>query len=238
MATRSEFLSALRSELPEAVRLLQVESIAPVDLAQSAIGPGMAVYSRFAKVVEADGSRMPVRTALGLINEVLQEVLSAEETEFDGDTRWALTWYEQHGLNPAPYGDAETLSKAKDTSVSGVVDAGVAVSRDGKVCLVGREEMPEDWDPTVDRRATVWELTQHLIRRLGRSEVEAADLLRRVGPGYGDRARQLAYLLYQTSDRKGWAKEAVAYNTLVQAWPDLVKLSGRSQAPMQQRLGE
>ncbi len=238
LATRSEFLTALRSELPEAVRLLQKESIAPVDMAQSAIGPGMAVFSRYSKVVEADGSRMPVRTALGLINEVLQEVLSAEETEFDGDTRWALTWYEQHGLNPGPYGDAETLSKAKDTSVSGVVDAGVAVSRDGKVRLVSREEMAEDWDPMTDRRATVWELAQHLIRRLDRSEAEAAELLRRVGPGYGDRARQLAYLLYQISDRKAWAKEAVSYNTLVQAWPDLVKLSGRSESPVQQRLGE
>ena len=142
MATRSEFLNALRAELPEAVRLLQAESILPVDLAQSAIGPGIAVFSRFSKVVEADGSSMSVRQALALINEVLQEVLSEEETEFDADTRWALTWYEENGFSAGEYGRAETLSKAKDTSITGVVSAGVATSRDGKVKLVGRDERP------------------------------------------------------------------------------------------------
>lgn len=236
LATRSEFLSALRSELPGATRLLQGGSIAPVDLAQSVIGPGMAVFSRFSRVVEADGSAMSVRTALGLINEVLEEALTEEETEFDGDTRWALTWFEQHGMNPGPFGVAESLSKAKDTSVTGVVEAGIVVSRDGKVRLKGRDELSEDWDPTEDRRPTVWEATQHLIRRVGQSEVSAADLLRRLGPGYGDRARQLAYLLYQISERKGWAKEAVACNSLIVAWPELSRLASGGQGPVQQTL--
>lgn len=238
LATRSEFLAALRSELPDAIRLLQKESIAPVDMAQSAIGPGMAVFSRYINVIEADGQQMSVRQALVLINEALQEVLSEEETEFDGDTRWALTWFEQHGADYGPYGDAETLSKAKDTSVSGVVNAGVAVSKDGKVRLVTRDELRDDWNPLTDRRTTVWELTQHLIRRLGRSERESADLLKKVGQGMGERARQLAYLLYQVAVRKGWSQEAVAYNTLVQAWPDLVKLAGQQQAPTQAVFGE
>lgn len=238
MATRSEFLNALRADLPDAVRLLQAESILPVDLAQSAIGPGMAVFSRFSKVVEADGSSMSVRQALALINEVLQEVLSEEETEFDADTRWALTWYEENGFSAGQYGRAETLSKAKDTSITGVVNAGVATSRDGKVKLVGPDELSDDWDPTVDERATVWELTHHLIRRLESSESHAAELLRRVGGGYGDRARQLAYLLFDIAERKGRAKEAVAYNSLIQAWPDLTRLAASESRPVQQTLGE
>lgn len=237
LATRSEFLAALRAELPGAIRLLQKESIAPVDMAQSAIGPGMAVFSRYAKVVEADGKPMSVRQALALINEVLQEVLSEEETEFDADTRWALTWFEQYGLNPGPYGDAETLSKAKGTAVSGVVQAGIAAQLDGNVRLLERDELDPGWDPALDGRLTVWEVAQHLIARLGESETAAADLLRQVGPGVGERARQLAYLLYQIADRKGWASEAVAYNSLVQAWPELTRLAGRPDTAVQPTLG-
>ena len=238
LATRSEYVAELRSELPAAVRLLQRESIAPVDMAQSAIGPGMAVFSRYSKVIDADGSPMSVRQALVSINEVLQEILSEEETEFDGDTRWALTWFDQFGLNPGPYGDAETLSKAKNTSVKGVTQAGIAKQLDGKVRLLDRDELGETWDPAADARLTVWEVTQHLIARLAESESAAGDLLRRVGGGLGERARQLAYLLYQVADRRGWADEAVAYNSLVQAWPELSKLAGRSEAPVQQTLEE
>lgn len=234
MATRAEFIKALQSELPDAVRLLQAESILPVDLAQSAIGPGMAVFSRYAKVVEADGSAMSVRQALALINEALQAVLSSEETEFDADTRWALTWYEENGFAPGPYGRAETLSKAKDTSVGGVIAAGVATRKGDKVALCGPEDLAEDWDPTADSRATVWELTHHLIRRLESSESDGADLLQRVGGGYGDRARQLAYLLFDIAERNGRAKEAVSYNSLIQAWPELTRLAA---GPMQQTLG-
>lgn len=238
LATRSEFLSALRAELPGAIRLLQRESILPVDMAQSAIGPGMAVFSRYAKVVEADGSAMSVRQALALINEVLQEVISEEETEFDADTRWALTWFEQYGLNPGPFGDAETLSKAKGTSVAGVIHAGIAEQSDGKVRLLNRTELDSEWDPAADSRLTVWEVAQHLIASLDESEVAAADLLRSIGPGMGERARMLAYLLFQVADRKGWSSEAVAYNGLVKAWRELSKLAGRSEAPVQQTLGE
>ena len=221
LATRREFLDALHSELPDRVRLLQEGSIAPVDMAQSAIGPGMEVFSRFAKVIEADGSAMRVRAALALINETLEEVLSAEETEFDADTRWALTWYEQSGHKPGPFGDAETLSKAKNTSVAGVVKAGIAESRAGTVRLYTRQELNPNWDPVDDKRLTVWEVTQHLIDCLDRSEREAGELLRRVGGGVGDRARMLAYRLYQIADDDRRTTDAVAYNSLIQAWHDI-----------------
>ena len=232
MATRGEFIAALKAEMEPAVHILQVENIAPVDLAQSAIGPGIAIFSRYAKVVEADGSDMTVRTSLSLINEILSEILSGEESEFDADTRFALTWFEQYGHNPAPFGDADLLARAKDTTVAGVCDAGVAVSRDGKVRLVERSELPEDWDPAKDLRLTVWETVQHLIRSVGSSETEAAALLSRLGEGLGERARQLAYLLYGICDRKKWSEEAGAYNMLVVAWPEISRLaaSGSTEA--------
>lgn len=225
LATRGEFIGALRREIAPAIRLLQAQNIAPVDLAQSAIGPGIAVFSRYAKVVEADGTSMSVRAALALINEVLAEVLSGEESEFDADTRFALTWFEQYGHGSGPFGDADLLAKAKDTTVAGVTEAGVVAGREGKVRLVSRDELPDSWDPALDTRLTVWETTQHLIRALESSETDAAAILRRIGSGFGDKARQLAYLLYGICDRKGWAEEAGPYNMLVTAWPEISRLA-------------
>jgi putative DNA methylase len=225
MATRGDFVAALRAEMEEAIRLLQVENIAPVDLAQSAIGPGIAIFSRYARVVEADGKPMTVRAALALINEVLAEVLSGEESEFDADTRFALTWFEQYGHNPGPFGDADLLARAKDTTVAGVAQAGAVASRDGKVRLVERSELPNTWDPATDTRLTVWETAQYLIRELDSSETDAARLLARLGPGMSERARQLAYLLYGICDKKKWADEAGAYNMLVTAWPEIARLA-------------
>jgi putative DNA methylase len=207
---------------------LQEQNIAPVDLAQSAIGPGIAVFSRYVKVVEADGSAMSVRSALALVNEVLSEVLSGEESEFDADTRFALTWFEQYGHNPAAFGEADSLARAKNTTVDGVVRAGVAASREGRVRLVERQELPDEWDPRSDSRLTVWETTQHLIRALDSSETEAALLLSQIGGGMGQRARQLAYLLYGICDRRKWAEEAGAYNMLVSAWPEIERLAASS----------
>jgi putative DNA methylase len=236
LATRKEFLASLKRELPKALKHLQHGSIAPVDLAQAAIGPGMAVFSCYAKVVEADGTRMPVRTALGLINQVLDEVLAEQESEFDADTRWALAWFEQHGMGEGPYGDAEMLSKAKDTAVSGLQEAGILEAKKGKVRLLRRDEMSGDWDPATDRRLTVWELTQHLIRRLeAGGESSAAELLKQVG-SLGDVARDLAYRLYNLCERKGWAQEATAYNGLVTAWPELTRLAQQVQPPGQGRI--
>ncbi len=225
MATRGEFISALHAEMGPAVRLLQAENIAPVDLAQSAIGPGIAIFSRYAKVVEASGEAMTVRAALGLINEALAEILSGEESEFDADTRFAVTWFEQYGHTPGPFGDADLLARAKDTTVRGVADSGIAASRDGKVRLLARVELDPAWHPATDSRLTVWETTQYLIRALESSETKAARLLSLLGEGLGARAQQLAYLLYGVCERKKWSDEAVAYNMLVTAWPEIQRLA-------------
>jgi putative DNA methylase len=135
-ATRREFLTALKAELPEALKHLQRSNIAPVDLAQAAIGPGMAVYTRYAKVLDAEGNTLSVREALALINQILDEALAEQEGDFDADSRWALAWFEQSGFAEAEYGVAETLSKAKNTSVAGMVDAGILASKGGKVRLL------------------------------------------------------------------------------------------------------
>ena len=174
-----------------------------MDMDQSMIGPGMAVFSRYSRVLNADGTAMSVRQALALIDRIKEETLSEEETEFDYETRWALTWYRQYGADFGSYGDAETLSMAKNTSVSSVVRAGIATSATDKVQLVPRSDLDPKWDPRADPSPKVWQVTQHLMARLERSETEAADLLRQAGSGMGDRARQLAYLLYQTADRNG-----------------------------------
>ena len=221
ITTRKDFLSSLKKELPQALRNLQKGNIAPVDLAQAAIGPGMAVFSRYKKVLETDGSPMRVRTALALINQGLDEVLSELESEFDPDTRWALAWFEQHQFDEGLYGDAEVLATAKALSISHLAEAGILHSRAGKVRLLRREELPEDWDPSRIDRLTVWEVTQHLIRRLDqKGEKETANLKAKIG-GMAEIARDLAYRLYTLCERKGWAEEAGYYNSLVVAWPSM-----------------
>ena len=163
-ATRRDFVTTLKTELPLALAHLQRSNIAPVDLAQAAIGPGMAVYTRYAKVLDAEGKPLGVRDALALINQILDEVLAEQEGDFDADSRWALAWFEQYGFTSAEYGVAETLSKAKNTSVTGMVEAGILSSKAGKVRLLKPTDLPEDWDPTTDKRLTVWEMVHHLIR--------------------------------------------------------------------------
>ena len=220
LATRGEFIVALRDELPEAVRILQSSNIAPVDMAQSTIGPGIKIFSRYAKVVEADGSSMPVSVALAIINDVLGEVLDGEEAELDADTRFALDWFSEHGYNPGPSGEADSVARAKNISLAGIEESGIGEARAGKFRLYERSELPFGYSPVDDLRRTVWESVQHLIAALERSESEAEELLHTLG-GYGERARQLAYLLYQKANSKGWAAEARAYNGLITAWPNL-----------------
>ena len=220
LATRGEFLAALRRELPEAVRVLQQGDVAPVDMAQSTIGPGMKVFSRYAKVVETDGSAMPVREALAVINEVLGEVLDGEEADLDGETRFALTWYAQHGFEPGPAGDADGLARAKNTSLEGIERSGIGAARAGQFRLHRRHELDPDWSPDTDPRLTVWEAVQHLAAALERSQAEASRLLHRLG-GFGQRARQLVYLLYRQADQASRTEEAIAYNALIVAWPVL-----------------
>ncbi|MGE0138522.1 MAG: DUF1156 domain-containing protein [Ilumatobacteraceae bacterium] len=232
LASRGEFIGALRAELPEAVRLLQSGNIAPVDLAQSTIGPGIKVFSRYGKVVEADGSPMSVSAALSIINDVLAEVIDGEEAELDADTRFAVTWYTQRGYNPGPSGDADGQARAKNTSISGVQQAGIGEARGGSFRLFERSELDSAWSPVGDSRLTVWEATQHLVAALDRSESEAASLLQLLG-GYGDRARALAYVLFQKATDRGFAEEAGAYNGLITAWPALVSFQAHDE---QQRL--
>ena len=233
LATRREFVTALRDELPAALAYLQSGNIAPVDLAQAAIGPGMAVYTRYARVLDAEGNPVSVREALALINQTLDEVLAEQEGEFDADTRWALAWFEQQGFGEGEYGIAETLSKAKNTSIAGIVEGGILASSGGKVRLLGPDELAGDWDPTTDDRLTVWEAVHHLIRAQDTGgETGAAQLVRQLG-GVAETARELAYRLYTVCERKRRTEEARSYNGLVQSWPEIARLS-RQEAPAEQ----
>ena len=225
LASRREFLQALKAELPEALARMQESNIAPVDLAQAAIGPGMAIYTRYSSVLESDGSPLSVRTALEMINQILDEVLAEQEGDFDADTRWALAWFEQLGFDAGDYGVAETLSKAKNTSVAGMVEAGILESGGGKVRLFRPEELPADYSPSTDTRLTVWEMVHHLIRTLEASgEGAAADLVAELGAA-AETARELAYRLYSICERKKRAPEALSYNSLVQSWPEIRRLA-------------
>ena len=224
-ATRREFLTALRSDLPLALRLLQTGNIAPVDLAQAAIGPGMAVFTRYAGIFDAAGRPMSVRAALALINQTLDEVLAEQEGDFDADSRWALAWFEQHGFDDGDYGVAETLSKAKNTSVAGMVDAGIIESQGGKVRLLKPKELPDHWDPAADARLTAWEAVHHLIRVLEtRGETGAAEIIVPLG-STAETARELCYRLYTLCERKKRAAEALSYNSLVQSWSEITRLA-------------
>jgi len=237
-ATRREFLAALKAELPVALALLQRGNIAPVDLAQAAIGPGMAVYTRYSKVLEASGAALSVREALALINRTLDEVLAEQEGDFDTDTRWALAWFEQSGFAEGEYGVAETLSKAKNTSVAGMVDAGILASSRGKVRLLRPNELPADWDPTTDSRLTAWEMVHHLIRVLETDgEGAAAELAAKLG-AKAESARELCYRLYALCERKKRATEALAYNGLVLSWPEISRLARESSNPKAPKQGE
>ena len=225
MATRREFVTALKAELPAALAHLQSGNIAPVDLAQAAIGPGMAVYSRYSRVLDNQGRPVSVRDALALINHTLDEVLAEQEGDFDADTRWALAWYEQQGFSAGEYGVAETLSTAKNTSVAGMEQAGILESKGGQVRLLRPEELPEDWDPAADRRLPVWEVVHHLVRVLETGgETGSARLVRQLG-GIAETARELAYRLYAVAERKNRADEAFSYNALVQSWPEIARLA-------------
>lgn len=239
IATRRDFLDTLKVELPKAVQNLQRGGIAPVDLAQAAIGPGMAVFTRYSKVLESDGTAMTVRTALTLINQTLDEVLAEQEGEFDADTRWALAWFEQFGMSEGPFGEADVLSRAKNTSVDGLEQAGIVKARGGKVRLLSRKELSQEWDPVSDKRLTVWEVTQHLIRTLEeKGEIGVAEIVSKLG-GIGETAKDLAYRLFTLCERKGWAKEALAYNSLAVAWPEISRLAfstTRDEKPQQGNL--
>ncbi len=234
--TRRRLMEAMKAELPPALAHLQRGNVAPVDLAQAAIGPGMAIFTRYAKVLHTGGDRVTVREALALINQTLDEILAAQEGDFDADSRWALAWFEQHGFEAGDYGTAETLSKAKNTSVSGLSQAGILHAQGGRVRLLRPDELPDDWDPAKDERLTTWEAVHHLIRVKERSgEEAAARLLHRLAVVAGA-ARELCYRLYTVCERKQRAAEALDYNGLVKAWPELARLAVREAGTVQAAL--
>ena len=234
--SRREFLRELDAVLPEALDEMtrgageDRSPVAPVDLSQAIIGPGMAVFSKYQAVLEADGTPMPVRTALQLINRYLAE------DDFDADTQFCLHWFEQYGWREGPYGDADTLSRAKGTSVDGVENAGVIASGGGQVRLHRWSEYPTNWNPHTDSRNPIWETLHHLIRTLKQAgETEAAAQLSAV-KSQREATRQLAYRLYTLCERKGWAEDARAYNELVTSWTGIE--SAVVTEPVQSRLFE
>jgi len=224
-ATRREFHNALKSDLPAALAHLQRGNIAPVDLAQAAIGPGMGVFTRYIKVVDAEGKPLSVSDALALINQVLDEVLAEQEGDFDADSRFAVAWFEQNGFADGAFGVADVLARAKNTAVASLVEAKIAASKGGKVRLLMPQELDPDWDPATDPRLTVWEIVHHLIRVLeAGGEAAAAALAAKFGAKV-EIARELAYRLYTICERKKRAAEALPYNGLVQSWPEIMRLA-------------
>ena len=231
--TRAEFIRALKRELPPAIEKLQAANIAPTDMPQSAIGPGMAVFSRYKEVLEANDNPMTVKTALQLINAELDEFLNDLQGEFDQETRFALTWFEQHGHHEADYGIADNLARARGISVEGVKQAGIVESAAGHVRILKRAELDPQWNPATDHQLTIWECCQHCIRVLENDgEPEAARLLKAMGSDKMERVRDLAYTLYDLcANKRQDAKEATAYNGLIAVWTDLTALAATAPSP-------
>ena len=235
--SRREFLRELNSVLPEALDEMtrgaggEQSPVAPVDLSQAIIGPGMAVFSKYAAVLEADGSPMSVRTALQLINRFLAE------DDFDPDTQFCLHWFEQHGWMEGVYGEADVLARAKATSVSGLAEAGVVDSGGGKVRLVKWADYPPDWDPRMKIvRMPIWEALHQLIRALKQGGESASGALLAALGGKAEAVRQLAYRLYTLCERLGQAEDARAYNELITSWTGIESAAATARKPADQDL--
>jgi putative DNA methylase len=230
--SRKQFLKELDETVPVALEAMVggvegVSPVAPVDLAQAAIGPGIGLFSSFSAVLEADGSPMSVRDALVLTNKSVDEYFTHVESDMDSYTRFCVDWFQQYGFDTAAFGDANVLASAKGTSVEGVVEAGVAEAKGGKVRLLRIEEYDPEWDPSKDRRLPIWEACHQMLRALQRSESEAGSLLGRM-PDKTESIRQLAYRLYTVCERKGWTIEAGHYNALVASWHAIVEAAQKS----------
>jgi putative DNA methylase len=225
--SRREFLGALHAELPSRLKELQQGFIAPVDLAQAAIGPGMAVFSRYSRVIEADGGEMTVRTALVLINQTLDEVLTEQEGDFDPTTRFAIGWYRQHGYGIGRFGDADNMARARNTAVDAMDRDGILTSRAGKVALYKPADLDADYDVLSDLHVSVWEAMHHLIRVLEIDGVgPTGDFLvaARSRPDAAvdvDLVKELAFLMFSIAEKNGWAKDALSFNALATSWADI-----------------
>ena len=224
--SRAEFISTLKRALPPALEQLQTANISPVDMPQAAIGPGMGVFSRCEKVLESNDNPMSAKTALQLINRELGEYLGGIQDEFDFTTRFAITWFEQHGMEAGEYGDADNLARALGISVEDVRNAGIVKAAAGKVQILGRDDIDPEWDPEKTACPATWACCQQLIRILERDgETAAATLLKKIC-AQADEAKNLAYCLYDiAANKRQDAGEARAYNGLISAWPELTSLA-------------
>ena len=217
--SRREFLRELKDELADAVEVMiggaaGISPVAPVDMAQAVIGPGMAIFSKYSSVIEADGQPMTVHSALMLINRMLTDGVD----DFDADTQFCLGWFDEQGWSAGEFGKADVLARAKGTSVTGVADAGVVEAGGGRVRLLKPTEYSSDWNPVEDNNTPVWEALHQMIRALQvEGESASGDLLAGM-PQRADPIRNLAYRLYTLCERKGWADEARAYNELITSW--------------------
>lgn len=228
MVTRRNFIAELKRELRPALQKLQRSNIAPVDLAQSAIGPGMGVYSKYSKVLESDGTPMTVRSALQIINQELDVYFNEQDGELDQNSRFCVDLYMQNAFNDIKFGDADTLARAKNTSVAALAAKGVLYAQKGSVHLLTREELPEKVD---EREETIWLLCQQLTQAMATGGVAAcAQIVVNMFGSNAERAKDLAYRLYTVAERKGWAQEAYAYNALVIAWPEIQSRAAELQA--------
>lgn len=228
ICTRRDFINTLKRELKPALQKLQASNIAPVDLAQSAIGPGMGVYSRFSKVLEADGTPMSVRSALQIINQELDLYFTEQDGELDRDSRFCVDLYTQYAFNDVKFGEADVLARAKNTSVEKLSSRGVLYAQKGVVRLLTREEIPEKFD---HRDIIIWQLCQQLTRAMEKDGVVgAAMIVTEMFTSEPEHAKALAYRLFQIAERKGWATEAYAYNSLVIAWPEVQSKAADLQA--------
>lgn len=227
VVTRSEFIRALKNELPPAISKLQLANVSPADMPQSAIGPGFGVFSRYEKVMEADDSSMSVKTALQLINAELDEFLNDLHGDFDAETRFTATWFEQNGYQNGDFGSADSLARARGISVESVKHAGIVESSANKVRILKRSELTPDWDPASDSHLTIWECCQYLIREYEENgETAAAMLIRKMGFDKAETVKDLAYYLYDVcSNKRQDAREATAYNGLIAVWSDLTRLA-------------
>ena len=232
---RRGLIAALHDELPDALRNLQQGAIAPVDLPQAVIGPGMAVFSRYAKVIENDGTTMTVRSALARINEILDQVLNEQEGDFDAATRFAIAWYRGHGYATGKFGVADDLARARNTAVETLVRDGILLSAAGKVTLLSPANMPEDYDVLADDRVGAWEVLHHLITFLTRDGLPAAGAFlsdvreRPDGAVDTELVKELAFLLFAIAEKNGWTQDALAFNTVATAWPDVVQAARSTQ---------
>jgi len=223
IATRAEFIRALKREMPDAIDDIRKAGVGPVDMQQSVIGPGMGVFTRFARVLEDDDATMPVKTALSLINRVWEEIENELEASFDPATQVALAWFATYGFDAKPSGELITLANAKNISTNALFASGVFQDLRGRAALTPRGELPRDWQPSEDKSLTVWECVQHTARVLNAADgggAAAGRLVADMGPKAAD-ARALAYRLFEIATQRGWAAEALVYNELAQEWPKL-----------------